>query len=222
MTLTTPEATAVIAACGVAAQLLIAYLSRRQIAKQLDLQHLVSHRTTASFVADKRQKWIDELRTDMAAHLASSQEILWKWQGMRSRAGLRVEEEATDKAGVVDHAKAIKIYQEAADAFSPENGARDREHHERHLRIMFRLNPEKELHIKLRTCLEHIRESLHTTQGADSPTEAHRLLNLAIRLIGEAQGHTQAILKAEWQRVKQEVAYPEALMSTIPKPRRGP
>lgn len=222
MTLTTPEATAVIAACGVAAQFVIAHLARRQIAKQVDLQQLVSHRTTAAFVADKRQKWIDELRTDMAAHLASSQEILWKWEDMRSRTELRIQEEATDKAGLVDHAKANKIYQVAADAFSPENGARDREHHERHLRIMFRLNPEKELQIKLRNCLERIRASLHETQRAGSKPEANRLLNVAIRLISEAQEHTQAILKAEWQRVKQEVAYPEALMATIPKPRRGP
>ena len=115
-----PEWTAIIAAGGVATQFLIAHLSRRQITKQLDLQHLVSHRATATFVADKRQKWIDELRMDMAFHLALSQEIVWKWDGMRSRTALRVQEEALDVAGKVDMTKAGKIWQDAADAFSPD------------------------------------------------------------------------------------------------------
>ncbi|CUR75008.1 hypothetical protein ACOTB6_08670 [Achromobacter xylosoxidans] len=218
MKLTIPEWTVIIAACGVAVQFLIAYLTRRQITKQLDLQHLVSHRTTATFVADKRQKWIDELRTDMAFHLALSQEIVWKWDSMRSRAALRVQQEAKNKAGEIDPAKANKIFQDVADAFSPENGARDREHQERHIRLMFRLNPKKDLHVKLRECLDLIRNSLHSTQGARTRTEANELLDKTINLIREAQEHTEAILKAEWQRVKQEVAYPEVLMSTISKP----
>lgn len=218
MTLTMPEWTAIIAAGGVATQFLIAHLSRRQITKQLDLQHLVSHRATATFVADKRQKWIDELRMDMAFHLALSQEIVWKWDGMRSRTALRVQEEALDVAGKVDMTKAGKIWQDAADAFSPENGARDREDQERHIRIMFRLNPKKDLHIKLRECLDFIRVALNKTQSANTVAEAKTLLDETLRLVSEAQKHTEAILKAEWQRVKQEVAYPEVLMSRIPKP----
>ncbi|MCF7767282.1 hypothetical protein [Achromobacter pulmonis] len=220
MEVTTTEWTGAVgvAACSVAVQFLIAYLSRRQIAKQLDLQHLVSHRTTATFVADKRQKWIDELRTDMAFYLALSQEIVWKWDGMRSRAALRVQEDAKNDAGEIDPVMASKIFQDVADAFSPENGARDREHQERHIRLMFRLNPKKDLHVKLRECLDLIRKSLHRTQGARTRAEAKELLDRTIHLIREAQDQTEAILKAEWQRVKQEVAYPEVLMSTIPKP----
>ncbi|KSR45978.1 hypothetical protein [Pseudomonas aeruginosa] len=218
MTLTTAEWTAIIAGCGVATQFLIAYLARRQITKQLDLQHLVSHRTTASFVADKRQKWIDELRTDMAFYLALSQEMAWKWDSMRARAALRIKEEATDMTGKVDMARANKILQEAADAFAPENGARDREHQERHIRLMFRLNPKKELHVKLRECLDAIRTALKKTQSAKTTVQAKALLDDTLRLVGEAQEHTEAILKAEWQRVKQEVAYPEVLIATIPKP----
>lgn len=218
MTLATTQWTAIIAACGVAAQFLIAYLARRQIMRQLDLQQLVSHRTTASFVADKRQKWIDELRTDMAFHLALSQEIVWKWDSMRYRVAIRIQDEATDTSGRVDQAKMNQILQSAADAFSPENGARDREHQERHFRIMFRLNPKKDLHIKLRTCLDAIRNALNSTQSAKTAAETNTLLEETIRLVSEAQGHTEAILKAEWQRLKQEVAYPETLMATIPKP----
>jgi hypothetical protein len=43
-------------------------------------------------------------------------------------------------------------------------------------------------------------------------------LERAFSLINQAQTHTEAILKAEWQRVKQEVAYPDVLMSNIPNP----
>ncbi|WP_346842234.1 hypothetical protein RAL92_10975 [Metapseudomonas otitidis] len=134
------------------------------------------------------------------------------------RAALRVQEEATNAAGEVDQAKACKILQDAADAFSPENGARDREHQERHIRIMFRLNPKKDLHIKLRTCLGLIRDAISKTQSAHTIAEANAQLKRTHDLIREAQEHTEVILKAEWQRVKQEVAYPEVLMSTIPKP----
>ncbi|ELA3176142.1 TPA: hypothetical protein ACK1V4_000766 [Klebsiella aerogenes] len=218
MLLTAPELAAIIAVAGIAVQFWVAYLARRQIARQHDLQHLISHRTTASFVADKRQKWIDELRTDMAFHLALSQEIIWKWDSMRQRAHLRIKEDASNIDGTVDQVKAGKILQEITDKFSPENGARDREHQERHTRIMFRLNPKEELHIKPRQCLEYIRVGLSKTQGAKTRAEADEQLNETIRLIAKAQEHTQDILRAEWQRVKQEVAYPEALISTIPKP----
>ncbi|MGP5106113.1 hypothetical protein [Pseudomonas helleri] len=212
---------AIVAFGGVLVQLLIAYLGRRQTAQQLDLQQLVSHRTTASFVADKRQKWIDELRTDMAFHLALSQEIVWKWDAMRSRAAVRAVEEAKDGKGNIDQLKVGKIHQDAADAFAPENGARDREHHERHIRILFRLNPSETSHISLRKCLEEIRSSIHQTQGARNQGDAIRLMKQTTNLVLQAQGLTETILKAEWKRVKQEVAYPEVLMSSIPKPQES-
>lgn len=218
MNLTTTEWTAIIAVCGIMAQLLIAYLTRRQIAKQLDLQQLVSHRTTAAFVADKRQKWIDELRTDMAFYLALSQEIVWKWDVVRSLVKTRTKEEAVNAVEKLDPAKVSKILQDAAEAFSSENGARDREHHERHVRIMFRLNPKKDSHIKLRECLDSIRLMFGKIQNANTESEASILVDGALRLIEEAQKFTEDILKAEWQRVKQEVAYPEVLISTISSP----
>ncbi|MEE4075165.1 hypothetical protein V2I49_07455 [Pseudomonas viridiflava] len=197
---------------------MIAYLGRRQTAQQLELQQLVSHRTTASFIADKRQKWIDELRTDMAFHLALSQEIVWKWDAMRDRTAVKVAAQAKDNKGKFDQAKADKINQDAADTFAPENGARDREHHERHFRIMFRLNPKESLHITLRQCLDDIRRSMSQIQGAKSREEADMLMTQTSNLVEQAQRHTEAILGAEWRRVKQEVAYPEVLMSNIPKP----
>ncbi|MHC0505632.1 hypothetical protein [Achromobacter aegrifaciens] len=40
------------------------------------------------------------------------------------------------------------------------------------------------------------------TQGARTRAEANELLDKTISLIREAQEHTETILKAEWQRVK--------------------
>lgn len=179
------------------------------------MQRLVSHRTTASFVADKRQKWIDELRTDMAFHLALSQEIVWKWDSVRSRAALKVEQEAKDC-----QAAKSQIFQEIVDSFSMENGARDREHQERHIRIKFRLNPTEDLHIKLRMCLDEIRGILNKTQSARSKEEASVLIDEMVGKISHATELTEKVLKYEWSRVKQEVAYPEALMASIPEPKK--
>ncbi|MFC5580976.1 hypothetical protein [Rhodanobacter terrae] len=206
-----------ISAAGIGIQLYIAWRSRQQSARQsqdtLDMQRLVSHRSTASFVADKRQRWIDELRTDMAFHLALSQEIVWKWDALRDRTALKVSQEANGDPAVVN-----RIEQEAADAFTAENGARDREHHERHIRLKFRLNPKEPLHIELRACLDNIRAVLNETQGARTEANAKALIGRMMTLIDRSATLTEQVLKAEWTRVKQEVAYPEALMATITQP----
>lgn len=214
--------TVVVTACGVGLTFLTGSLTRRQAKQQIELQMLISHRTTAAFVADKRQKWIDELRTEMAFQLALSQEMLWKWDAVRSRTALRVQEEAKDAEGKLDPVKQEAILQAAADAFSVEHGARDREHQERHIRLMLRLNPKEPLHVMLRERLEKIRDAINRTQGANSQADARKLLHEGIAFIEQAQQCTQDILKAEWQRVKQEVAYPDVLMSTIPKPPANP
>lgn len=206
-----------ISAVGIAIQLYIAWRSRKQSAEQakdtLGMQLFVSHRATASFVGDKRQKWIDELRVDMASHLALSQEMAWKWDALRGRTALKVGQEAKGSQEA-----AARIQQEAADAFSSENGARDREHQERHFRIKFRLNPKEPLHISLRTQLDNIREVLTDIQRSRSETDLSALMGRMMNLIDQSAMLTEQVLKAEWIRVKQEVAYPEALMATIPKP----
>ena len=206
----------VISFIGIAIQLFIAERSKRQLASQskdtLDLQRLVSHRTTASFIADKRQKWIDELRTDMAFHLALSQEIVWKWDAARSRSVLAREHSGGDQDATDQQDQTI------ADELSKETGARDREHQERHLRLKFRLNPKEPEHIVLRSCLDDIRKMLSDTQSAPDREQANALIRDTKGLIDRAADLTEQVLKAEWTRVKQEVAYPEALMATIPKP----
>jgi hypothetical protein len=218
MELEIPLLQTAVSAIGVLLQLFIAERSRRQLAKQsddtLDVQRLVTHRATASFVADKRQKWIDELRADMAFHLALSQEMIWKWDAIRSRTALKVAQEAKNPA------ETDRILQEAADAFAKENGARDREHQERHIRIKFRLNPKEALHIELRFCMEEIRAVLEGSQSAKNEAAAKILVQKMKSLIDKSAELAEQVLKAEWNRVKQEVAYPDALIATIPDPNK--
>lgn len=207
-----------ISALGVGIQIYIAERSRRQTAKQakdsLDMQRLVSHRSTASFVADKRQKWIDELRTDMAFHLALSQEMAWKWDAVRKRVAIEKMQAVNASPETMS-----RIIQDHADSFSKENGTRDREHQERHIRIKFRLNPNEELHIELRKCLDEIRALLRDIQEEKSADEASKLVGDMQNKVRNGAEITEKVLKHEWSRVKQEVAYPDALMATIPEPK---
>lgn len=214
---------------GVSLQAAIAILGWRYAAKNtrdtLDIQELVSNRTTASFIAEKRQKWIDELRSDMAIHIAQSQEIVWKWKAIKDTTAERVE--ILLNAAFVDGVSKSKdqkkvefkrneIVQKILDDFSKENGARDREHQERHIRIKFRLNPKE--HNELRDLLDKIRENVLSAQGAKPGEEISKINDQLGVLLNSATEMTQVILKKEWQRIKQEVAYPESLIATIPKP----
>jgi len=214
----------------VSLQAAIAILGWRYAAKNtrdtLDIQELVSNRTTASFIAEKRQKWIDELRSDMAIHIAQSQEIVWKWQAIKDTTSERVEvllnaafegniEKIKDEKKI--EAKRNEIVQKMLDDFSKENGARDREHQERHIRIKFRLNPKE--HNDLRDLLDKIRKKVLSAQGATPGVIISNINNELGFLLDSATILTQGILKKEWQRLKQEVAYPESLIANIPKPR---
>lgn len=208
----------VISLAGVGLQTHIAIIGWRQTAKNtrdsLDVQHLVSQRATASFIAEKRQKWIDELRSDMAFHLALSQEIIWEWKAIKDNASSKLA------ALIKGNEKQRDIIaQKILDDFSKENGARDREHQERHIRIKFRLNPEEQLHINLLEHLDSIRDLLSKMQVAKRGQEANGLVEQMKELVNDATKTTQTILKKEWQRLKQEVAYPEALISTISHPK---
>lgn len=209
----------IISALGVVIQIYIAERNRRQTAKQskelLDIQLLVSHRNTASFVAEKRQKWIDELRTDMAFHLALSQEIVWKWDAIRSRAATEIAQ-----SNGISQEKWNSILQKYADSFSIENGARDREHQERHILITLRLNPKEDLHVELRKCLDKMRDLINRTQSTKSKEEASEIISEMIKKVSLGAELTEKILKHEWSRIKQEVAYPDALMATIPEPNK--
>ncbi|WP_310630703.1 hypothetical protein [Paraburkholderia sp.] len=148
----------------------------------------------------------------MAAHLAESQEYLWKWDGVRQRCA----ELMSDLAIALDE-RAAKTKQLARE-FSDKNGVIDRSHQERHHRLRFRLNPNEPSHSKLRDYLDEIRKIFDDTARAKDRETAIALIARVQLLVGEADTLTSEILKTEWERVKQEVAYPEQMIAKIPPP----
>lgn len=146
----------------------------------------------------------------MAAHLAESQEYLWKWDGVRQRCA-----ELASDSTIALAERTAKTKQLVAD-FSDKNGVIDRSHQERHHRLRFRLNPNEPSHSKLRDHLDEIREIFDDTARAKDRETAIALIARVAALVGEADTLTNQILKTEWERVKQEVAYPEKMIAKIP------
>lgn len=184
----------------------------RQAVASLDVQRTSTVRTAATFIADKRQRWIDELRADMAAHLADSQEYLWKWDGVRQRGAELMNDES-----IALFERTAKIKQ-LAQEFSDRNGAIDRSHQERHHRLRFRLNPNEANHLRLRSYLDEIRKIFDDTARAKDRETGIALIARVGTLVSEADTLTNEILKTEWERVKQEVAHPEQMIAKIPLP----
>ncbi|ODP31560.1 hypothetical protein [Pandoraea sp. ISTKB] len=182
-----------------------------QAAASLNVQRLSTVRTAATFIADKRQKWIDELRSDIACHLAESQEYLWKWDAAR-------EEWATLHQGTVPPEQLAEEENKRLTKLSETTGAIDRSHQERHHRLRFRLNPSEKDHLHLRNILDEIRQIFKDTQAAKNRELAIALIKRLSKLVSEADTLTNKILKTEWERVKQEAAYPEEMIAKIPPP----
>ncbi|WP_193100785.1 hypothetical protein [Burkholderia sp. Z1] len=178
----------------------------------LDVTRASSARTASTFIADKRQKWIDELRSDMAAHLAESQEYVWRWLGLRTHT-----EEIMRDCSIAEDQRlaAATLYRHE---FSKNNGALDRSHQERHHRLRFRLNPAEPAHLQLRANLDAFRKLFtDVAKGADREPD-NVLIQRAEDLVAQTDKLTNEILKTEWERVKQEVAYPDKMIAKIPPP----
>lgn len=280
----------VAATAGIIGQLNIARKNRLQLSLQakdtLAIQRTVTERAAATFIADKRQKWIDELRTDMAAHLSLSSEIVWKWETVRATEtemsrkacvalarnlwSMNTRDEISDasagsfiryfNAGMaagnfsVTHyamelrtrivsgdsstsalrldelfGKAEGEFEKSAEArlssIQKEFSESETIHLEVHARIKFRLNHGERLHKKLIYQLESIRSdinkirSMQDVGSADSREKLKKYRGTALKRIRIVERLTRRILKSEWEKAKQEVAYPDELFAKIPKPK---
>lgn len=202
--------TLIVALINARVSLRITRATLAQAKEGLEVQRLASNRSTASFIADKRQKWIDELRADMASHLAESQEIIWKWAAVRATAN-----ELQDDTSLTEDERE-KRFKVIFSEFSKANSELDRKHQERHHRLRFRLNPKEQSHITLRRNLDEIRKILvQTNPNSRFPAEQAKNMNRVKKLVLHSDDLTNVILKREWERVKQEVAYPEKMIAKI-------
>jgi hypothetical protein len=206
------------AGVGILFQLRIASKNREQLTKlssdALEVQRLVSHRASASFIADKRQKWIDELRSEVATYLALSEEITAAYAVMFAKAGERLDEVSVLREGDLKGADRVR------EEFDKLNGPRIRQHHESLIRTTLRLNKGEVEHRNLLSELQTIRELLQACEKesrGDTYNETDAFKHVADHVVVAAD-LTSVILKSEWTRVKQEVAFPERLLASIPHP----
>ncbi|QIY81491.1 hypothetical protein [Chromobacterium violaceum] len=210
----------IIAIIGICAQLWIARSNRKQLqnqaSKTIEVQHLVANRNTASFIADKRQKWIDELRSDISPHLALTQEIAWKWDAVRAEI-FGLKEIVRTSRSDTHTAEALKNIDDIRKTFSKEHGARDREHQEKHFKLLLRLNPQETDHAVLIKHLKDIRNKLYDIQNINSFDKAIDAIREIQQLIDGSMLAIEKILKKEWTRIKQEVAFPEKLIDEVKK-----
>jgi hypothetical protein len=97
--------------------------SFEQAAASLDVQRTSTARAAATFVADKRQKWIDELRDDVSLYVALTVEIVEGWRRVFSKLGNRWDENGAPTAP-----RDLEVYLEDVRKFAHDIRERDSLH----------------------------------------------------------------------------------------------
>ncbi|WGS50122.1 hypothetical protein LFL96_01015 [Paraburkholderia sp. D15] len=201
---------------GVSLQVIVAWwgarLTSRNARATIDVQRLVTERTASSFIADKRQKWIDELRTDVARCLALGQEISEAWRAWFSCTGEILDEVNRDPRDQIEEVENHRR------VFINLNAPRDREHSEHLLRVRMRLNLAEGTHQDLMRALFHMRATLdELAEAAKLQQYGHNAKFDSIDAdVQHASTFASVILKEEWNRLKREVAHPDQLLASIP------
>ncbi|WP_339436460.1 hypothetical protein [Pseudomonas sp. EL_65y_Pfl1_R32] len=194
------------------AALIAALVSLLNTRSTLNVQRLANARSVSTFIADKRQKWIDDLRDDTSRYLSLSLETAEAWKQLYRRCGNEHDEHFHHSPQEV-----LKTCDSLRINFLRENAARDSEHHQIYMRIILRLNTEEISHQHLMTELVELRTYMGDLAKAaviDFYSNQELLDSIAATLSFAAE-HTKIILKEEWQRLKREVADPDRLMHQI-------
>lgn len=180
--------------------------------ESLNAQHLANARSASTFIAEKRQKWIDDLRTDASKYLSLSLEITEAWKQFYWMCNSEHDEHYLyDPRNVLRACEALRI------KFINENAARDSEHHQIYMRILLRLNNDEDDHQRLMAALNALRT--HMSDLAASALKGEysnqELVKSVESDLDVAKGYTKIILKSEWQRLKREIADPDTLIFDI-------
>ncbi|MBR7989526.1 hypothetical protein KDX04_27220 [Burkholderia cenocepacia] len=177
----------------------------------LDVQRTANARAVATFIADKRQKWIDDLRSDVSLYLGLTAELTDAW---RRQFGLMGD--IWDRSPARDQSLLDRIEDKRV-KFLNEIAPRDSEHYQALSRIFLRLNHKELSHQRLVTSLRSLRAALAELQMRAIRDEyANHDIYAAIEVnLNSASNASVAILKEEWQRLKLEVADPDQLIEDI-------
>lgn len=177
----------------------------------LDVQRTANARAAATFIADKRQKWIDDLRADVSLYLGLTAELTDAWRRQFGMMGEIWDKDPVPDQDTVDRVEALRFG--LLEAIAP----RDSEHYQALNRVLLRLNPNEVSHQQLTRALSSLRSALAELQMRALRGEfANHDIYAAIELnLGSASTASIVILKEEWQRLKLEVAAPERLIDEI-------
>lgn len=186
--------------------------SFEQAAASLDVQRTSTARAAATFVADKRQKWIDELRDDVSLYVALTVEIVEGWRRVFSKLGNRWDENGAPTAP-----RDLEVYLEDVRKFAHDIRERDSLHAQALTRIMLRLNGEEHAHRELTEGFYKVRASvsllrLNAMKHEYANQDIYDSIDSRMTL---AQVYAKAILNEEWKKLKREVADPERLIKGI-------
>ncbi|WP_312374258.1 hypothetical protein [Stutzerimonas nitrititolerans] len=178
----------------------------------IGMQRLANARAASTFIADKRQKWIDDLRYDMSKLLSLTQEISEAWKQVYWKCGSELDEHGDiDPQGVHEYCESLRL------GFLRNNAPRDSEHHQLLMRVLLRLNKCEEAHQNLIRTLTELRISLGGLAAAALRGEYadQKLFDSIEATVALAMDYSTSILKEEWQRLKHEVADPHQLIKAI-------
>lgn len=154
---------------------------------KLAMLDATSQRKANAKVAQMRQVWINELRSDTAIYLALWQDMAFRWEAM-------IADPSQKAFGSV-----------TAESLSAPIAKMRHDAHELKLRIVMRLNPGERKHTDLRNLLVELEDAVSQFQRDKSQKLGGVILgevDKAIQAIVEKQ---QEILKEEWRVVKREL-----------------
>lgn len=203
------ESTAVVGLIGV----LFTLLMNRYIAGiNIGMQRLTTARSAAMFIGDKRQDWIDELRSDIARYLSLTQELAEGYKLLFWKMG-----DYYDRFSHMDALDVIDTCAQWRNSHHEQTAKLDSEHHQLLIRIVLRLNNEEDAHQGLMQTLHELREcilSLANLAAKDRHPERSVYAKM-VETIDLAAGYAKVILREEWVKLKREVADPEKLIKEI-------
>lgn len=183
----------------------------KQSKEALEIQRASSTRPAATFIADKRQKWIDDLRDDASLFVALTQEIADSWKRATSKFNIEWENERPYSQDQLDYYTNLAIAHAASIA--------ERDSLQAHLltRIMLRLNIEEHAHRELTDLFYRVRAGVRllSQNAANHEYSNQDIYDSIDSHLQLAQVYGKAILAEEWRKLKREVADPERLIKEI-------
>ncbi|MBL3967363.1 hypothetical protein H3O04_33355 [Burkholderia sp. KCJ3K979] len=183
----------------------------KQATATLNVQKTTTARTAATFIAEKRQKWIDDLRDDVSQYMALSLELTEAYKRTFSRLGSRWDRFPPQTQDALDE------FDDEMMQFQTSIADRNSHHYQLLTRILLRVNHNELAHKGLITSLSKVRSllgdvAINAARQVYGNQEQYADIEHQLQF---AQGYAKAIFHEEWRKLKREVADPGQTMDII-------